>query len=105
MSLQKISSLTGLNKRYKFVQKSGDDFACIKLIGGDYDGVVYKHNNIKFASKPNAKDEIPLNFDYDILVNPNNAKIDTQEFVHHIGDILVEVVEYQLINGTLKFND
>ena len=105
MSLQKISSLTGLNKRYKFVQKSGDDFACIKLIGGDYDGVVYKHNNIKFAPEPNENDEIPLKFDYDVLVNPNQVKVDTIEFQNYIGDILLEVVQYQLDNGTLKFDE
>ena len=103
--MQKTSSLTGLNKTYKFVQKPGEDFAAIQLIGGDYDGVVYKHNNIKFAPKPNENDEIPLKFDYDVLVNPNQAEVDTQQFMNYIGDILLEVVQYQLDNGTLKFNE
>ena len=103
--MQNTSSLTGLNKTYKFVQKPGEDFACIQLLGGEYDGVVYKHNNIKFAPKPNENDEIPLKFDYDILVNPNQAEVDTKEFMHYIGDILLEVVQYQLDNGTLKFNE
>ena len=67
--MQNTSSLTGLNKTYKFVQKPGEDFACIQLLGGEYSGVVYKHNNIKFAPKPNENDEIPLKFDYDVLVN------------------------------------
>ena len=105
MSMQKINSLTGLNKTYKFVQKPDDDFACIQLLGGDYDGVVYKHNNIKFAPEPDANDEIPLKFDYDILVNPNQAKVDTEEFMNHIGDILLEVIQYQLDNNTIKFNE
>ena len=105
MTMQKTSSLTGLNKTYKFVQKPGEDFAAIQLIGGDYDGVVYKHNNIKFAPKPNENDEIPLKFDYDVLVNPNQAEVDTQQFMNYIGDILLEVVQYQLDNGTLKFNE
>ena len=103
--MQKTSSLTGLNKTYKFVQKPGEDFAAIQLIGGDYDGVVYKHNNIKFAPKPNENDEIPLKFDYDVLVNPNQAEVDTQQLMNYIGDILLEVVQYQLDNGTLKFNE
>jgi len=66
---------------------------------------VYKHNNIKFAPKPNANDEIPLKFDYDILVNPNQVKVDTVDFQNYIGDILLEVVQYQLDNGTLKFDE
>jgi len=103
--MQKTSSLTGLNKTYKFVQKPGQDFACIQLLIGEYKDVVYKHNNIKFAPKPNANDEIPLKFDYDILVNPNQVKVDTVDFQNYIGDILLEVVQYQLDNGTLKFDE
>ena len=105
MTTQKTSSLTGLNKTYKFVQKTDEDFACIQLLSGEYKDVVYKHNHIKFAPEPNANDEIPLKFDYDVLVNPNQVKVDTIEFQNYIGDILLEVVQYQLDNGTLKFDE
>ena len=67
--------------------------------------MVYKHNNIKFAPEPNANDEIPLKFDYDILSNPNQAKVDTEDFMNYIGDILLEVIQYQLDNGTIQYNE
>ena len=38
---------TGLNKTYKFVQKTDEDFACIQLLSGEYKDVVYKHKLIK----------------------------------------------------------
>ena len=101
--MQKTSSLTGLNKTYKFVQKPGQDFACIQLLIGEYKDVVYKHNNIKFAPKPNANDEIPLKFDYDVKVNPNNIDTTSVDFRNYIGDILIEVVEKQLEDGTIRF--
>ena len=105
MSTPKTNLPTGLNKKFKFVQKPDDDFACIKLLEGKYKDVVYKHNHIKFAPEPDDNGEIPLKFNYDVLGNPNQAKVDTQDFMNYIGDILLEVVQYQLDNGTLQFNE
>ena len=103
MTTQKTSSLTGLNKTYKFVQKTDEDFACIQLLSGEYKDVVYKHNHIKFAPEPNENDEIPLKFDYDVKVNPNNIDTTSEDFRNYIGDILIEVVEKQLEDGTIRF--
>jgi hypothetical protein len=41
-----------------------------------------------------------MRFDYDILQNPNNKELDNNEFVDHIGDILVELMEKQIKDGT-----
>ena len=91
--------------RYVFAQRDVDDFSCIKIVEGNYKDIIYTYGHVKFASEENAKGEIPLKFDYDVLVNPNQAKVDTEEFMHYIGDILLEVVQYQLDNGTLQFNE
>ena len=32
------------NKRYAFAQRKGDDFSCIKLLEGQYEGIIYKYN-------------------------------------------------------------
>ena len=89
------------SKPYIFAQKEGDDFTCIKLIEGKYEGVVYKYNHVKFAQHENEQGQIPLKFTYDIFLNPNKADIINQDFRNYIGDILVELVEQQLENGTL----
>ena len=91
--------------RYVFAQRDVDDFSCIKIVEGDYKDIIYTYGHVKFASEENDKGEIPLKFDYDVLVNPNQVKVDTIEFQNYIGDILLEVVQYQLDNGTLKFDE
>ena len=91
--------------RYVFAQRDVDDYSCIKIVEGNYKDIIYTYGHVKFASEENDKGEIPLKFDYDVLVNPNKVKVDTIEFQNYIGDILLEVVQYQLDNGTLKFDE
>ena len=60
------------NKRYAFAQRQGDDFSCIKIMDGQYEGIIYKYNNVKLSQTENAEGELPLKFTYDIMANPNN---------------------------------
>jgi hypothetical protein len=91
------------SKPYIFAQREGDDFTCIKLTEGKYEGVIYKYNQVKFAPKENEQGQIPLKFTYDIFQNPEKVDVESQDFRFYIGDILVELVEEQLNNGTVKF--
>jgi len=93
------------NKRYAFAQRQGDDFSCIKIMDGQYEGIIYKYNNVKFSQTENDKGEIPLKFTYDIMANPNEEDIKSDDFRQYIGDILVECVEEQLKNGQLKIDE
>ena len=88
------------NKRYAFAQRKDDDFTCVKLLDGEYEGIIYKYNNVKFENV-NTNGQIPLQFSYDVFQNPENKDVDTQEFKNYIGDILVELVDQQLKDGTL----
>ena len=91
------------NKKYVFAQRDVDDFSCIKLTEGPFSDIIYTYTNVKFASEENANGQLPLKFTYDIKKNPNNVDTQTEEFRQYIGDILVEVIEKQLENGTIKF--
>ena len=53
------------------------------------------------------KQKLSVIFDYNILKNPKDVDIDEQEFIDHIGDILIDLVEEQLATGKLdlKFED
>ena len=107
MKLPKENSATDpkKNSRYVFAQRNGDDFSCIKLTEGKYKDVIYKYNNIKFSETENADGQIPLKFTYDIYLNPNKLEVEDTEFRNYIGDILIELVEEQLKNGTLEINE
>ena len=92
------------NKRYAFAQRQGDDFSCIKILDGQYEGIIYKYNHVKFSQTENADGELPLKFTYDIMTNPNKEDINSTEFRIYIGDILIEVMEEQLKNGKILFD-
>jgi hypothetical protein len=34
------------NKRYAFAQREGDDFSCVRLLEGEYNGVIYKYDKL-----------------------------------------------------------
>ena len=93
------------NKNYIFVQRENDDFTCIKLLEGQYEGIIYKYDQVKFSTTENADGQIPLKFTYDIMVNPNKEDVKSDDFRNYIGDILVECVEEQLKNGTFNIDD
>ena len=92
------------NKRYAFAQRQGDDFSCIKIMDGQFEGITYKYNNVKLSQTENADGELPLKFTYDIMANPNKEDIKSTDFRNYIGDILVEVMEEQLKNGKIIFD-
>ena len=92
------------NKRYVFAQRKEDDFSCIKLLEGRYEGIIYKYDQVKFSTTENADGELPLKFTYDIMANPNDEDIKSTEFRNYIVDILVEVMEEQLKNGKVVFD-
>ena len=54
--MPKENSLTDQtkNKRYIFAQRQGDDFSCIKLLEGQYEGIIYKYDQVKFSTTENA---------------------------------------------------
>ena len=93
------------NRRYAFVTKKDEDFSCIKIMDGEYEGVIYKYDKVRFSEKENADGQLPLQFTYDVMVNTDNKDVKSSDFKNYIGDILVECVEEQLKNGTLKLGD
>ena len=96
-----VTDQTKNKKKYVFVQKEGDDFTCIKLLEGKYKGIIYKYGKVGFAKEEKPDGTLPMKFDYDIIFNPHEeTSIDKQDFIDYIGDILIELLEKQIENGT-----
>ena len=107
MSTQEKNSPTEQKtKPYVFAQRPDDDYTCIKLTEGKYAEIIYKYGNVGFKEVEDSE-KLSVIFDYNILKNPKNVDIDEQEFIDHIGDILIDLVEEQLATGKLdlKFED
>jgi len=83
---------------YVFVEKRDQEMASIKLISGPYEDIVYHYGNVQFAKEENEDGNLPMKFDYTADQNFVVANTDSQEFINHIGDILIQVMDQEL-NG------
>ena len=82
---------------YVFVEKHGEDFTGIKLISGPFADIVYKYGKVGFAPESEKVGEmLPMKFDYTVIENRIDADTDSQEFINHIGDILVVLLDEQM---------
>ena len=83
---------------YVFVEKPGEDFTALKLISGPYASIVYNYGNVGFAdeSKKTSEGALPMQFDYTVIENNILADTDSQDFIDHLGDILVVLLEEQM---------
>ena len=74
------------NKRYAFAQREGDDFSCVKLLSGKYEEVIYKYDKVAFEPEPTENGDVPLRFTYDIMINPKNVDVQSEDFKNYIGN-------------------
>ena len=81
-----------------YVEKPGEDFTALKLISGPFASIVYKYGKVGFRpeSEKTPDGALPMVFDYTIIENEVGADTDSQEFINHIGDILVVLLDEQL---------
>ena len=101
MTIQNKNSLTDKTNRYVFAQKGNADYSSIKLTEGKFKDVIYHYGKVSFAPEENADGKLPMKFDYTIDKNPNDMDLlDNQEFIDYIGDILLELLEQKVKDGT-----
>ena len=91
---------------YVFVEKPGEDFTALKLISGPYASIVYKYGKVGFRPEEEKTPDgaLPMVFDYTIIENDINSDTDSQEFINHIGDILVILLDEELKDGKNRKN-
>ena len=101
MTIQNKNSPTDKTNRYVFAQKGNADYSSIKLTEGKFKDVIYHYGKVSFAPEENADGKLPMKFDYTVDKNPNDMDLlDNQEFIDYIGDILLELLEQKVKDGT-----
>ena len=102
MNKQKNDSSTE-NKRYVYVQRDGDDFSSIKIVEGKYKDVIYKYGKVQFANEeqPDAIFLCSFNGLYKSKSEELDLYIDQPAFIKYIGDILVEILDEKIKDGTI----
>ena len=99
--------MNDIKKKYTFVTQEGQNWTCIGLRGGQFDGVISKYGKVSVAEEEDEKGNLPFRFEYDI-VDPNGLlreTFDDEEFFTLIGDILVDILDEQLKEDNLDHAD
>ena len=98
--------MSNIKDRYVFVTDNEDNWQCIGVRGGQFDGVVYKYGKITIPEPPeeDIEKDLTLKFEYDI-VSTNNLPAEWfgEEFFNLIGDILVDILDERMKEGTLEY--
>ena len=98
--------MSNIKDRYVFVTDNEDNWQCIGIRGGQFDGVVYKYGKITIPEPPekDIEKDLTLKFEYDI-VSTNNLPSEWfgEEFFNLIGDILVDILDQRMKEGTLEY--
>ena len=82
---------------FVYLEKAEEDYTALKLISGPFASIVYKYGNVGFAPESEAVDgALPMRLDYTVIENRIESDTDSQEFINHIGDVLVVLLEDQM---------
>jgi hypothetical protein len=98
--------MSNIKDRYVFVTDNEDNWQCIGIRGGQFDGVVYKYGKITIPEPPeeDIEKDLTLKFEYDIISTNNlPAEWFGEEFFNLIGDILVDILDDRMKKGTLEY--
>jgi len=78
---------------YKFDDESKIQPVPVIITEGKYEGLRFQYGRISFDE--NDSDGCALNFDYNVIDNPNEIKED-QELIDTLGKLLMDVLEKEL---------
>ena len=98
--------MSNIRDRYIFVTDKKDNWQCIGIRGGQFDGVVYKYGKITIPEPPeeDIEKDLTLKFEYDIISTNNlPAEWFGEEFFNLLGDILVDILDQRMKEGTLEY--
>jgi len=80
---------------YRYVTDKNQEMVHIIVVGGKYDGVVYKYGKVSVPEIDEENDEgdLPFRFEYDIVdSNGLPRSLFEIDFNEKIGDILVDII-------------
>ena len=92
-----------IKKKYKYVQNKDAKWQGIGLTedAGFYQGVVYRYGKVTPIEE---NDKLRLNFEWQILDSNGLGKEHFKdEFLDLIGDILYDIMDEQLKDGSLQY--
>jgi hypothetical protein len=86
-------------KNYKLLDEDVNGLYMVELTTGEYKGIIYTYGRVRLLEE---EDVLRVQFEYDIHENPV-GKIDPTEFRNHIGDILIDMLEENLLKNNVVY--
>ena len=83
--------------QYTYVD--GNEQQNIKILSGNFTGVVFEYGSVKFLEE---NDSIRVDFDYNLIENPNEAEVTPDRVITVFGDIIMDVLEREMKQGGLE---
>lgn len=87
--------MSDIKERYKFVTDENQEWQCVGIVGGKYDGVVYRYGQVSLPENIDEEgaEEIPLSFEWEIVDSNGLPKeMMEEDFYDLIGDILCDII-------------
>jgi hypothetical protein len=84
---------------YELLDEDYNGNQLIKLTSKEYSGIIYTYGRVRLVEED---DQLRIQFEYDIQENPVGV-LDPTEFRNHIGDILVELLEENLLKNSVVY--
>ena len=96
---------------YHYVTHRDTEEQAYRINEGKFSGVVWLYENVKFPIyddndeivSPGDAEQIPLTFDIEVLYNPTDEDINSNEFQQTVGDILLNIIEEILEHDQIEF--
>ena len=86
-------------KNYTLLDDDVDGLYKILLTDGKYKGIIYTYGRVRLLEED---DVLRVQFEYNIQENPV-GDVNPTEFRSHIGDILVDMLEENLLKNSLVY--
>jgi len=96
---------------YHYVTHRDTEEQAYRINEGKFSGVVWLYENVKFPIyddndeivSPGDAEQIPLTFDIEVLYNPTDEDLNSNEFQQTVGDILLNIIEESLEHDQIEF--
>lgn len=67
-----------------------EDLMCIKIMEGDYEGVVFQYDNIRLEE--DEDEEASISFNFITVDNPEELDLTAKPFIDILGEIMNELL-------------
>lgn len=86
-------------KNYELLDEDYNGNQFIQLTSSEYSGIIYTYGKVRLVEED---DLLRVQFEYDIHENPVGF-VDRDKFRNHIGDILIDLLEENLLKNNVVY--